>query len=203
MWREALAVAGRARTAAVADEEATSELALEVLQSGRHGGLGDMELLRSSDQAAGANDLQKGTGEFNVHGLPGSDRLERQLILHLISELSITWCIVIHYYQKNPLYILVPTLKLSNGNSSCRLAPRHPVYSPPNIGSRFNSYCARSTNSRHSGSATTLAPKARMRLHRLPVPHASPSSMAAKRVTERGLQKNSLIVCNLPVSRSK
>src|SRR5690554_4562675 len=29
--------------------------------------------------------------------------------IRLISELSITWCIVIHYYQKNPLYILPHT----------------------------------------------------------------------------------------------
>src|SRR5690606_10757984 len=64
-----LAIGGQPRPGAVAHEEPAIQLLLQVLHPRGDGGLGDMQAVGGGNEAAGADDLQEGTRQVDIHGL--------------------------------------------------------------------------------------------------------------------------------------
>jgi len=67
---KALAIGRQPRAGAIAHEQPAAQLVFQVLYARGDGRLGDVQALGRGDEAAAANDLEKGAGEINIHGRP-------------------------------------------------------------------------------------------------------------------------------------
>ena len=65
--QELLACRSERSSALMPNEKRASELLFEAADSCAHGCLGDIQPLRSPDEAAGRNDLDESSREFDVH----------------------------------------------------------------------------------------------------------------------------------------
>ncbi len=65
---EDLAVDRQPRPGAIAHEESAFQLLLQVLYPRGDGGLGDVQAFGGGDEAAGADDLQEGARQIDIHG---------------------------------------------------------------------------------------------------------------------------------------
>ena len=64
---ELLPIGGQAGTTAVSHEQPAAELPLQVVNARGHGGLGNVQTFAGGHEAAGADDLQKGASQFDIH----------------------------------------------------------------------------------------------------------------------------------------